>query len=82
MQTIVYDFSAEERRIGYNFDMPNTFFVQISNQQEPCKIVAEKIEEQGMQNSTEGRLVFKTAKDEIVGNFRSTSVIGWWKLFS
>jgi hypothetical protein len=66
----------------YNFGMANTFMLQIQGNPEPCKIEAEKITEEGMQNSTEGRLVFKDAKDEVVGRFRSTSVVGWWKLFA
>jgi hypothetical protein len=33
-----------------------------------------------MQNSPEGRLLFKNEKDEVVGTFRSTAVIGWWKV--
>lgn len=77
--SVTHDFSSDKRILLYSFGMPFMFYVQISNNPEPCKIEAEKIEEQGMQNTTDGRLIFKNAKDEVVGNFRSTSVIGWWK---
>jgi hypothetical protein len=62
--------------------MANTFMVQIQGNPEPCKIEAEKIKEEDEQNSNAGRLIFKNGKDEVVGSFRSTSVVGWWKLFS
>jgi hypothetical protein len=61
--------------------MANTFMVQIQGNSEPCKIEAEKITEQEQQNSPAGRLIFKNGKDEVVGSFRSTAVVGWWKLF-
>jgi hypothetical protein len=61
--------------------MANTFMVQIQGNPELCKIEAEKIVEEGMQNTTEGRLLFKNAKDELVGKFKTSAVVGWWKLF-
>jgi hypothetical protein len=61
--------------------MPNIFYVQLREMQEPCKIKAEKIEERGTQNAADGRLVLKNDKDEVVGDFKSQSVVGWWKQF-
>ncbi|MGA2153472.1 MAG: hypothetical protein ABSH37_03590 [Bryobacteraceae bacterium] len=81
MFSTTHDFSKSYRSVEYNFGMPMMFYVQIGNNPQPCKIEAEKIEELGMQNTTEGRLIFKNAKDEKVGSFRSDSVIGWWKQF-
>jgi hypothetical protein len=65
----------------YNFGMPWTFCVQITGNPEPLKIEAEKIVEEDQQNSPSGRLIFKNSKDEVVGSFRSTAVVGWWKMF-
>lgn len=81
MSSVTHDFSGPGRVLVYNFDMPNTFLVQIQGNPEPCKIEAETIKEDGVQNSHDGRLIFKNAKDEVVGSFKSQAVVGWWKLF-
>jgi hypothetical protein len=77
---VIRDFSSNYRILEYDFGMSFVFYVQIANNPQPCKIDAEKIVEQGMQNGPEGWLLFKNEKDEVVGTFRSTAVIGWWKV--
>ena len=77
--TITRDFGKAEPLLSYNFDMPQMIYVLIKDQQNPCKVEAEKMEERGMQNSTDGRLVLKDGKDQVVAEFRSASILGWWK---
>jgi len=79
--SVTHDFSSDSRILEYDFGMPSIFHVQITGNPEACKIEAEKITEQGTQNGNDGRLIFKNEKDEVVGSFRSMSVVGWWKQF-
>lgn len=76
---ITHDLSSDTRTLGYDFDMATVFYAQVNNNLHPCKIEAEKIAEPGDENTNAGRLLFKNEKGEVVGTFRSSSVIGWWK---
>ena len=79
MYSVTHDFSAAHRILVYNFGMQTVFYVQITNNAQPCQLDAEKVIEEGIQASIDGKLIFKNAKDEVVGSFRSQAVVGWWK---
>jgi hypothetical protein len=81
MYCMTRDFGKETSSVSYNFGMPNIIYVQLQGREHACKIEADKIEEQGTQNSSEGRLVLKNGKNEVVGDFKSATVVGWWKHF-
>jgi hypothetical protein len=59
----------------YTFDMPKFVYVQVQGVEQPTKIRADKVTEQGMSNET---VLILHRGTEQVGQFRASSVQGWW----
>lgn len=61
--------------------MKTVFSIQLKDQPTPARVEAEKVEEQGSQTS-DGRLIFKDTKGQVVADFKGYAVLVRASLFT
>jgi hypothetical protein len=74
-ETTVYTLEAQTE--VYTFAMPMFVYVQVKDVQNPAKILADSVEENGTFGSNDFTLTIKSGNKQ-VGKFRGNLVSGWW----